>query len=213
MDRGAWRTPVFMTKQQPHRAEFEYELYSQGIFSCNPSLQPPRVHIKLVQWLYGDVNSGDGVEGETGGVFVDAKPVQFQPHSFGSSLVPQGADHFQISFPGSQNHKTSSWVQPVEGPGCSWEGGRKSVMLFLPHPLCLGVSPVAVACLPGLQILLDKYSVVPASVWWPQPLGSDGPISSFVCAAHKRQLHLAVITFWSASLSLVWLLALLLSPG
>ena len=98
-----------MTQQQ-HRAEFEYELelYSQGIFSCNPSLQPSGVHIKLVQWLCGDVNSGDMVEGETGGVFVDAKPVQFQPHSSWSSLVPQGADLFQISFPGSQNHMTSS---------------------------------------------------------------------------------------------------------
>ena len=153
------------------------------------------------------------VERETGGVFVDAKPVQFQLHSSWSSLVPQGADRFQISFPGSQNHVTSSWVQPVEGPGCSWEGGRKRALLFLPHLLHLEVSPVAAACLPGLQILLDKYSVVPASVWWPQPLGSDGPISSFVCAAHKRQLHLAIITFWSASLSLVWLLALLPCPG
>ena len=109
MDRGAWRTTVFIMKQQ-HGAEFEYEpeLYSQGIFSCNHSLQPSGVHIRLVQWLYGDVNSGDMVERETGGVFVDAKPVQFQPYSSWSSLVPQGADRFQISFPASQNHVTSS---------------------------------------------------------------------------------------------------------
>lgn len=75
---------------------------SKAFFLAIPISSPSRSHIKLVQWLGGDVGSGDRAEGEVvaGGCMWNLN-LNFSHISHASQLclVPQGTDHFQVAFP------------------------------------------------------------------------------------------------------------------
>lgn len=70
-------------------------------FLAVPFSNPFRSYILSVQWLGGDVGSGNTAEGEVGSTLVDPKPVHLQLHLLCSSalLGASGADHFQGALP------------------------------------------------------------------------------------------------------------------
>lgn len=103
-------------------------------------------------------------------------------------LVFQGADHPQTAFsrlPESGGFQWGSasrihWVEMSVGR----EEGHQ--VISPSPPQSCGISLVEATCLPRFQIPLDRCAVAQASLWWSQPLGSDGPMSSFVPAACRR---------------------------
>lgn len=151
-----------------------------------------RIYIRLIQWLGADIGDTE----KSWACLSSAMSLLF----LCSAGCLKGLMIFRLYFPDSP----ISWFpaglilwEALEGDGR--EKGREKPCFFPSPSLSWVVSPVVVASLPGLWILLDSCAVIPAPVWWSQPSSFEHSVSSFAPASCHYYL-------WFTSLSSVRLL-------